>query len=360
VLKAGDRELASYPFTPATMASGAGQTPDEPELDLLSIHELVPYADGTTVVDITGPGRSLLATVKAGPAFPAVTMQKPAGGEKIDADEVEVSWTATDADGDTMFYALQYSPDNGQNWVTVEQDLKQTSVKVDRFDLSGSEKALFRVLATDGIHTTAATSQPFSVVGRSAIAEILSPRDGTAYVRGETVALEVYAYDIDSGEVPDEKVVWTSSIDGRLGTGLEFEYSKLSVGEHTITVTVSDDASGGSSTATVKVRVVAKRADLPVVADKLLVDPQVILFAAGTDLIDVFEVDNQNGRKALNWTAAADQPWIKLDRTSGTTPALVTVSLENVAGLPGPSAGGTITVTSSDGQRATVRVNYQK
>ncbi len=357
VLKAGDSELASYPFTPSTMISGAAATSGQPELDLRAIHELVAYVEGTTVVDITGPGRSLLATVKAGPAFPAVTVQKPAGGETIDADEVEVSWTASDADGDKLLYAVQYSPDNGQNWVTVAEDIPETSVMVDRYEISGSDKALFRVLATDGIRTTAANSKPFTIVERSAFVEILGPRDGSAYVSGETIAFEAYAYDVDAGEVPDEKVVWTSNVDGRLGTGVEFEYAKLSVGEHAITVSASDDASRDAVTATVKVLVVAKRSDLPVVADKLLVDPDVLLFAAGDELIDVFEVDNENWRTALNWTATADRPWIKLDQASGTTPGLVTVTLVNP---PAQSAGGTITVTSSTGDKAIVRVDYKE
>ena len=357
VLKAGDRELASYPFTPSTMISGAAAKAGEPELDFRAIHELVAYVDGTTVVDVTGPGRSLLATVKAGPAFPVVTVQEPAGGETIDEDEVKVSWMASDADGDKLFYAVQYSPDNGQNWVTVAEDIAETSVLVDRYEISGSSTALFRVLATDGIRTTTATSNPFTIAERSAFVELVGPPDGRAYVSGETIAFEAYAYDVDAGEVADEKVVWTSSIDGRLGTGVEFEYSKLSVGEHTITVSVADDGSREPVTATVMVRVVAKRADLPVVADKLLVEPDVLLFTAGAELIDVFEVDNENWRNALDWTATADKSWIKLDAASGTTPGLVTVTLVNP---PAESAAGTITVTSATGAKATIRVDYNK
>lgn len=358
VLKNGDRELASYPFTPATMASGPGQTPDEPELDLLSIAELVPYQEGTTQVDVVGPGGGLLANVKAGAAFPVVSVVRPAGGEVLDGDQVEVSWTASDPDGDPLAYTVQFSADNGLNWETVEQDLTSTTVKIDRYDLAGSDTARFRVLATDGIHTTIGESKPFKLVGRSAIVEILHPRAEAAYVKGETISLEAYAYDFDSGEVDEDSVTWSSNLDGKLGTGLELETSGLSIGDHTITVTVPDDAAGSPATAAVRVKVVAKRSDLPAVPDQLLVDPGTLLLSGTEPLTDWFEIDNRNSRKELAWTLTVNQPWIKVDKTSGKTPDLVTVTLQ---GIPsGNAADGVITVTSASGEKATVRVQYQK
>lgn len=358
VLKNGDRELARYPFTPTTMASGAGQNADEPELDLLSIAELVPYVDGTTQVDVTGPGGGLLANVKAGAAFPLVSVVKPAGGEVLDGNQVEVSWTASDPDGDKLAYTVQYSADNGINWETVEQDVTKTTVKIDRYDLSGSDSARFRVLATDGIHTTIGESKNFKLTGRSATVEILNPRNDEAHVKGETIAFESYAYDFDAGEVDDESVTWSSNIDGKLGKGLELETSSLSVGDHTITVTVADDAGGSPTTAQLQVKVVAKKEDLPIVPDQLLVDPETLLMSGAEPLSALFEVDNRNSRKALAWTATANQPWIKLDKTFGKTPEVVTVTLQ---GLPaGSAAEGAITVLSANGDKATVRLQFQK
>ena len=361
VLKNGDQELANYPFTPARMSSGLSQDPNAPELNLSAVQELVPYVAGTTAVEILGPAKALLYSVKAGAAFPVVAILTPKGGETLSGDTVGVSWTASDADGDRLAFTIQYSADGGQSWETVEENIRDQKVLIDRIDLSGSAMAMFRVLATDGIHTTAAISKPFTLAGVSPIVEILSPDPDAAYVIGETVTLAAYAYDPDSGEVADENISWSSSIDGVLGTGLEIDVATLSPGTHTITVTVKDDAGGPAVSVSTKLLVVARAADLPVVANKLLVEPDTILLDAANGISSQgFEVFNQNARQALSWTVTADQPWIKLDVAAGKTPAVVTVSLGDVSGLSAGRPTGLITVTAGDGQKAVIRVQVQK
>ena len=360
VLKKGDQELANYPFTPTRMSSGPGKDPNAPELSLSAIQELVPYVDGTTVVDILGPAKALLYSVKAGAAFPVVAVQTPKGGETLSGDAVEVSWTASDPDGDPLAFTIQYSADGGQNWETVEENIREQKVLIDRIDLSGSASALFRVLATDGIHTTVATSKSFALARVSPVVAILSPDPDEAYVVGETVTLEAYAYDPDSGTVADENVSWSSSIDGALGTGVEIDVATLSAGTHTITVTVKNNA-GAPVTVSSKLLVVARASDLPVVANKLVVEPDTILLDAANGISSqAFEIFNQNARQALSWTASADQPWIKLDVASGTTPAVVTVSLGVVPATTAGTLGGQVTVTTGDGQKVVIRVRVQK
>lgn len=361
VLKAGDAELARYPFTPARMSSGAGKNPNDPELNLRSIRELVPYATGTTVVDIIGPGNALLHSVKAGPAFPEVQLTSPAEGDRVSGDVIKVTWTATDADGDTLVYTVQYSSDNGLTWETVEQNLRDTTAEIDRIDLSGSPTALFRVLATDGIHTTAATSKPFVLGELGPTVEILSPAKDEAFVKGETVYLEAIAYDADTGEVPEEMVSWTSSIDGPLGTGLELEVSRLSPGDHTLTLTVKDDAGLDAVSVTTQIKVVAKAADLPVIADQLIVEPEVIILnTLNGETSEVFGVFNRNTRGALSWTATVDQPWITLDASSGATPAAVKLSVGDTSSWTTGSRTAVVTVTTAEGLKSSLRVQVQK
>ena len=361
VLNKGDQELANYSFTPSQMSSGPGKDPNAPELSLLAIQELVPYVEGTTRVDIVGPGKALLYSVKAGAAFPTVQIKSPAGGETLDGDAIDVSWTASDPDGDPLAFTVQFSADGGQNWYTVEQNVRDQTAHIDRIDLSGSATAMFRVLATDGIHTTVANSKPFTLAGRSPIVEIASPAADEAFVVGETVTLTAFAYDADNGEVADENIAWTSSIDGPLGTGLELHVTKLSAGSHTITVSVKDDAGLPPVSAMTQVTVVARAADLPVIADKLVVEPEVILLnAVSGPSSEGIEILNRNSRKALTWTAAGDRPWMRLDTTSGSTPALVTVSLGDLSTVNAGTQIGSVTITSSDGQKAVVHVQAQK
>lgn len=360
VLKNAGQELANYPFTPVKMTSGPSHDPNAPELSFLAIQELVPYVQGTTRVEILGPGKALLYSVNAGAAFPTIQINTPAAGDTVSGDSVNVSWTAADADGDPMRFTVEYSADGGQNWETVEENLQAQSVTIDRGNISGSAKAMFRVLATDGIHTTAATSNAFTVAGRPPVVSIDSPGAGAAYVAGSTVTLAAYAYDSDSGEVAGQNIRWTSSIDGSLGQGAEIDTSTLSVGDHVVTVTVADDGGLPPATATVNIKVVSKASDLPAVADNLIVEPDNIILDPIKGLsADAFEVLNRNAAGPLSWTAAADKAWVTLNATTGTTPQLVGISLGDISSLNPGVQGATVTVTTANGQTAKVRVEVK-
>ena len=356
VLKKGDQESARYRFTPSSMTSGASLNPGDPELNLLAVHELVPYVDGTTGVEIKGPGEALLYSVKAGAAFPQVQITAPAGGESLSTDTVRVAWTATDADGDKMYFTVQYSADGGTNWEAVEENLTAQSANVERINLTASTKAAFRVLATDGIHTTVATSKQFTVAARKPSVNINAPQAGSAYVKGQAVEFSVSAYDFDAGESADADITWSSSIDGSLGTGATLAVSKLSTGNHTITVSVKDAAGLPPVTASVTINVVAKAADLPPVSNQLVLQPDVILLDASNLPSEMLDILNANTKQPLDWTATVDQPWVKLDQTSGKTPTVVKVSLGDVSALPAGSSNATITVFGSDGANLPVQV----
>ena len=65
----------------------------------------------------------------------------------------EVSWNASDADGDTMAYAVLFSADNGSNYNTIIFDHNTTSFNVSSNDLSDCELCKIDIMATDGINT---------------------------------------------------------------------------------------------------------------------------------------------------------------------------------------------------------------
>lgn len=364
LLKRGDTVLASYPFTPTRMSSGPGQVPS-PELSYQAISELVPYVDGTTRVDITGPSQELLSTVTAGPTAPIVQVVSPNGGETIDADQITVTWTAGDPDpGDQLFFTVQYSADGGASWETVDENLRGVnSTTIDRVDVQGSQQAMFRVLATDGIHTSVAQSAgTFVIAGRPPQAQILSPLPGTPYIKGESVSLEAFAYDSDTGAVAGNHVKWSSNLDGPLGTGAELTVSNLSVGSHAITLTVDDD-SGSPVTATVNILVAADASGLPVIADKVLGGPEVLFLDPAQGAASaILLISNANLRNPIAWTASVDKPWLLLDATAGTTPQQVQVSVGDISSLPaGTTQIATITLTSTvtGDQKTNVRVELK-
>jgi len=67
---------------------------------------------------------------------------------------------------------------------------------------------------------------------------IASPASGAAFEAGATVAFEGTALDPEEGDL-SSSIVWNSNIDGQIGTGGTLSRT-LSVGNHTITASVTD------------------------------------------------------------------------------------------------------------------------
>jgi hypothetical protein len=360
----GGMELARYPFTPDEVRDGpALQPPDEvviEDVNLLAITELVPYVGGTTRVDIEGAG-GVLASVVAGPAAPTVAVLSPNGGETLDGDTIPVSWSANDPDGDDLFFNVQYSWDNGQNWEMVAQNLTGNGADLPATNFMAGEQALVRVWASDGIHSSADQSDaPFTVPNRAPEVEISLPMPGETYVISQTVTFEGLAYDVDSGFMDDEQVRWRSNIDGLLGTGLLLSVADLSVGTHTVTCR-ADDGEGGVATDTVRVTVVEDVMELPPVEDALTVNTDlIVLQPRGEEKSAPLLIDNENAENAIRWRATADKPWVRLGSTAGQTPAEVVVRT-NPDQLSGGRHTAYITLTSLDvpGQEVVVRLDAE-
>src|SRR6185503_9290288 len=88
--------------------------------------EVLPFFPATKRVvirrDISGISQTL-AVVERSNNSPKVEVITPNGGETWTGSELEtIAWSATDADGDTLHYAVQYSTDGGQSWHTLAVD----------------------------------------------------------------------------------------------------------------------------------------------------------------------------------------------------------------------------------------------
>lgn len=206
-------------------------------------------------------GSMVLDEVTISASAPTVTLTAPAGGGTI-SGESEISWTVSDSDGAGTFSSnVEYSPDNGTTWLEIATNVAGASgTLMKNFDdLPGSSgKALIRVTTTDGVNTGSATSAPFSVAIKAPEVDIVSPASGATLKAGQTLWLEVYAFDEQDGELESSSAVkWTSDRDGALGGGALLGVSKLSAGTHTISVTATN-SQGTSTSKSVSVTVTAK------------------------------------------------------------------------------------------------------
>jgi len=355
-------ELARYAFTPEEMSSGPrAPLTSTGEDESLFISELVPYADGTTRVDIEGPAGGVLTTVTAGINPPSIELVSPNGGEALSSDPVEVDWNASDPDGDPLTYRVQFSRDGGTTWEAVTQNLETTSAMVPRSNLPSTGEGLFRVTASDGIHTAADTSDgTFSLATLPPTAEIISPASGTFVSQNQSLILEVDAFSPNIGSLDDDQVIWASNIDGILGNGERVTMTGLTPGEHEIGVLV-DDGVADLFKSVEPVIVVDNPTLLPALTAGLEHGPDHLQFRPGFGLdTQTVTVDNRSGRDSIGWSASAftlgDEDWIVLDRKEGTTPAEIVVSVDTSGLEPGVFTGAIGLFNDAGGEAESVEV----
>jgi hypothetical protein len=71
-------------------------------------------------------------------------------------------------------------------------------------------------------------------------ATITAPLNGSVVAAGDMVTFTGTGNDFEDGALTGTSLVWTSSINGQIGTGASFSLSNLSLGTHTITLTATD------------------------------------------------------------------------------------------------------------------------
>jgi hypothetical protein len=200
---------------------------------------------------------------------------------------------------------------------------------------------------------TAMAIDPFGAIGTDSItlhvvnhapaATIAQPPTGSSFFTSQQINLRGFGSDVDE-TIPATNLVWTSDIDGTLGTGKDF-LASLSEGTHTVSLTATD-AFGlvGEDSITV---IVEAGAGFPTA--QILSPANGAGFGAGA--LITFEgqgIDPEDGAltgSALTWSSDRDGP-------IGTGNTIDVV-------LSGPSGNElrahtiTLTVTDSDGREST-------
>ena len=199
-------------------------------------------------------GDKVLAQRTVSPNVPKITLTSPVGGENWSGKQT-ITWNASDADGDKLSYSVWYSRDGGQSWAPIDHNLNTTSLTVNFDNVPGSDKAMIRVLASDGVNTAGAlVPAVFRVLRKSPQALIISPNDGSAFDQNEDFVLQGSAFDWEDGALTDAaNYAWNSDLDGSLGSG-RWIVPHLSPGTHTLTLTVRD-ADGNTVQATLHVTI---------------------------------------------------------------------------------------------------------
>jgi hypothetical protein len=195
-----------------------------------------------------------LASIALSEHAPAVSILSPNGGENWDGhDTIEVKWSATDNDGDELYYALEYSTNGGFGWFPIAVDLTSTSREVDLSKLPGGEAIMLRVRATDGVNTTYDTTNGLFTVGKKAPKAFILPLEFETIPPGFPIYLQGYAYDLEDGTLANTALSWNSNVDGFIGSG-KIIIVNLTPGGHLITLTAMD-SDRNSTSDTIKIHV---------------------------------------------------------------------------------------------------------
>ena len=337
---AAGKELAAYSFNPDL-------SEDEPGTPGMYSF-LFPWNPSTKRIVLLH-GETELAVNGASNNAPSLSISSPQAGAIWNNESENVSWTASDADGDKLYYTVQYRTDGVSPWMTLTTAYESKIYTVNRTKLPGSKNAQVRVLASDGFHTASDSVGDIDVATNAPETMIIKPANGEVFVEEQSIFFEGIAYDTEDGKLSGGSLAWSSQFDGPLGDGevLVINAADLTEGEHQITLVATDsDDQKSQVTTTINVYLV-RPAVLP---KQMAVAPSAFSFntleGSGPGTGQVVSVDNI-GDGTIEWTAGVDKSWIKLDKTSGFSSETFNVSVDP-ASLTSGEYEGKVTVTGAD------------
>ncbi|HSB65508.1 MAG TPA: thrombospondin type 3 repeat-containing protein, partial [Anaerolineales bacterium] len=184
---------------------------------------------------------TVLARLTKTPNAPIAQVLTPNGGEDFAFDQVvTVTWSASDQDGGELLNTIEYSPDNGENWIVVAALVGGNEFQLNLTDVPGTNgfSGLVRVTTSDGFNQAQDQSDTgFQVGGKPPLASILFPADDEHLLQCGAIHLQGAAMDPESSSLSYQ---W--EVDGLVvGDQLSLLAGPLGVGEHTITFTAQDN-----------------------------------------------------------------------------------------------------------------------
>ncbi len=189
-------------------------------------------------------GDKELAVVQLSEHAPTVAFPSFSEGQVFE-DQVSISWTGHDQDGDELAYKVFRSYGPGGYWhERTITDYKGT--QWDFLDFRADRDDRVAIAVSDGTRSTFAVTPVFQVAERNPEVTIVSPVSGTTYYGQQEFRLWATSSDADKGRRYyrfDDAYSWSSSIDGPLGTGTSINITadQLTPGNHIITIVVTDE-----------------------------------------------------------------------------------------------------------------------
>jgi len=243
LLDGGGSLLSETAFAPRLDDNGAPTRLDE----------TLAFLPGTRRVVVLEPTGRPIGSLRVSAHAPVVSAVTLTTGNTIPASgPVTISWTASDADGDPLVADVLWSRDAGTTFEPLASGITQPSYTLEAGRLSGTHgqpKGVVRVMVRDPVNSALADRASLTTRGAAPRVRIATPFAGASFTRGQHLALEAFASDVEDGPL-DRSVTWRSDRDGALGTGGHIT-ARLSAGDHLITAQVVDTDVRTSSASTI-------------------------------------------------------------------------------------------------------------
>jgi hypothetical protein len=154
LLDSAGAPLATQSFAPLETADASGAA--------LTLMVVMPD-DARAASLVLQSGAAVLARRSVSAHAPSVSVLAPAAGALV-TDTLQAEWQASDLDGDSLHYIIQYSADLGATWQALATNWFTTTFATSSQGLPGSQgRSLLRVIATDGFNSAIAQSESFSL-----------------------------------------------------------------------------------------------------------------------------------------------------------------------------------------------------
>lgn len=237
--------LAEYPFDVSPFHSSPQHGMEHLPIRSRPFNLFVPWNPATARIVVLKGEKELAERVvsRHAPKFSELTF---AVGRKVTGKQ-NLSWKVVDEDGDSLTYSVWYSRD-GREWIPIAANLDTNSLTIDFDHLPGSTRGRLRVHASDGVNTSQLiTKKSFRVSSKGPQITISGPQDGAILNEGQEYLLKGSAFTYEQGAITGSKAfVWRDKAGKTLAIG-PWIVLRLSPGEHTISLTVTD-ASGVAAT----------------------------------------------------------------------------------------------------------------
>jgi hypothetical protein len=123
----------------------------------------VPPGPPVTRLTLMREGQAWTQLVASASA-PAIDVASPNGGERWSAGDLELSWEASDVDGDELTYTVELSADAGVTWTPIGSST-ETSLTLPAGSFADTDRAVVRVTASDGLRFAADVSDSTFCIG---------------------------------------------------------------------------------------------------------------------------------------------------------------------------------------------------